>query len=169
MRHLIFTTIACILFATTYAQGNKSVFLEFGGNGLGLSANFDSRFKKSEKGFGYRVGIGCIPGTNSSADIIYPSTPFFLTIPVGINYLVGKAPHYFESGLGLTYMYTSGTMTSDFWGYEEDVSGSYAAFVPSIAYRHAKAGKAFQYRIIISPVISNGAVFWGGLSVGYQF
>lgn len=169
MKQLILSTIACALLLTTHAQGNKSVFLEFGGNGLGFSANFDSRFKNSEKGFGYRVGIGFIPPTKSAADIIYPSTPSFLTIPVGVNHLAGKAPHYFESGLGVTYMYTSGTMTSEFWGYEEDVSGSYFAFVPSIGYRHARTGKAFQYRILISPVISEGAMFWAGLSVGYQF
>jgi hypothetical protein len=170
MKQLILTTITCILLTTVYAQANKSVFLEIGGNGMAFSANFDSRFTKSEKGFGYRVGVGGIPATNSNVDILYPSTPFVLSVPVAINHLAGKAPNYFESGLGFTYMYTSGTISSDFWGYEEDITGSYAAFVPSIGYRHAKAGKAFQYRVILSPVFAKGGTtFWGGFSAGYKF
>lgn len=163
MKQFILVTILCELIATTYAQGNKSVFLELGGNGGIISANFDSRFKKSEKGLGYRVGIGLIPGINDA--II--GTPTFVTVPVGINYLVGKAPNYFESGLGFTYLHTSGS--GSFLGMEDDMSGSYTAFVPSIGYRHAKAGKGIQYRLFISPVISAGTAFWAGISVGHHF
>ncbi len=169
----IVSTIAIVLISinTVLAQGNKSVFLELGGNGIGFSLNFDSRFTKSEKGFGFRAGIGFFPAINEGdADIIAPSTPSLLSIPIGINHLAGNAPHYFESGLGITYVHVSGKVSSDFWGYSEDVTGSAIAFVPSIGYRYAKPGKAFQGRIFISPVIgSGGASFWAGLSVGYKF
>jgi len=155
---------------TIFAQRNKSVFLELGGNGLGFSLNFDSRFKKSENGFGFRAGIGLVPAVNSNADILYPSTPSILTIPFAINHLAGNAPHYFESGLGITYGHVSGSISSEFWGYNEDVTGSAVVFMPSVGYRFAKTGKAFQGRIIISPLIgSGGASFWAGLSVGYKF
>lgn len=152
-------------------QDNKSVFFELGGNGLGFSANFDSRFSKAEKGFGFRAGIGFIPALNQGdADILFPSTPALLTIPFAINHLAGNAPNYFESALGLTYVHVSGTVSSDFWGYSEDVTGSAVAFVPSIGYRFARSGKGFQGRIFISPIIgSGGAAFWGGLSAGYKF
>jgi hypothetical protein len=167
----LITAIAIAIANAMFAQGNKSVFFEIGGNGLVFSANFDSRFTKSEKGFGFRIGIGFIPAINSGdADIFYPSTPSALTIPIGINHLAGNAPHYFESGLGITYVHVSGKVSSDFWGYSEDVTGSAIGFVPSIGYRYAKIGKAFQGRIFISPIISSGgASFWGGLSVGYKF
>ncbi len=146
-------------------ERSKSVFLELAGNGGGVSINFDSRFYKSEKGLGYRVGIGLIPPSVS----FFTSTPTIWTLPVGVNYLIGGGRHYFESGLGITYYYFSGT-TSDFWGINENDKGSGILFFPSAGYRYAPPGKAFQGRIFASPVInSEGANFWWGLSVGIKF
>lgn len=161
----------CCAVSCISAQGNKSLFLEFGGNGIGFSLNFDSRFNKVENGLGMRAGIGVIPAINTGdADILIPSTPTILTIPVAINHLAGKAPNYFESGLGLTYAYVSGNVSSDFWGYDEEVKGGVLLFVPSVGYRYANTGKGFQVRVIISPLISSaGAAFWGGFSVGLKF
>ena len=160
-----------LLGSSIFSQGNKSVFFELGGNGLGFSINYDARFSKSENGFGFRAGIGYFPAVNTGdADIFVPSTPSMLTIPVGINHLAGKAPHYFESGLGITYVNISGSFSSDFWGYSEDASGSAVGFIPSIGYRYAKAGKGFQGRAVISPIIgSGGFAFWLGLSAGIKF
>ena len=172
MKNIFLITATTLTFTSAInAQGNKSVFVELGGNGLVVSANFDSRFTNSEKGFGFRVGIGLIPAINAGdADIFFPSTPSALTIPIGVNHLAGNAPHYFESGLGLTYVHVSGTVSSKFWGYSEDVTGSAVGFVPSVGYRYAKEGKAFQGRIFLSPVISSGgASFWAGVSAGYKF
>ena len=36
----------------------KNVFLEVGGAGLAISANYDTRFHKERNGWGYRVGVG---------------------------------------------------------------------------------------------------------------
>lgn len=155
--------LSCTLTASN-AQANKSVFFEIGGNGLGFSANFDSRFTKSEKGFGFRAGVGFIP----PIDAIIVATPSMLTVPLGVNHLAGKGPNYFESGIGITYVHISGDI--DFWGVTEDTKGSVVAFVPSIAYRHARTGKAGQWRAVLSPVFVNGTVaFWAGISIGYKF
>lgn len=153
------------------AQSNKSVFFELGGNGLGLSLNFESRLAKSEKGFGLRGGIGLIPAINAGdADILIPSSPAVLTIPISINHLAGKAPSYLETGLGVTYAYTNGTFSSDFWGYSEKVQQGIFLLIPSVGYRYAKTGKGFMGRIVISPIIGSGGVtFWAGLSAGYKF
>jgi hypothetical protein len=172
MKKILLSAIACLSFVTTiHAQANKSVFLELGGNGGFLSVNFDSRFSKTEKGLGYRAGVGFIPALNTgNADFFFPSTPSILTVPFGINHLAGKAPNYFESGFGITYAYTSGDISSDFWGYSVDVSGSIWNFVPSIGYRYANTGKGFQFRACISPIINKGdAMFWAGVSAGYKF
>ena len=143
----------------------KSFFLELAGNGGFVSVNFDSRFKKSEKGPGYRVGFGLIPPSVS----FFISTPTIWTVPIGVNYLIGGGRHYFEPGLGVTYFFFSGT-TSDFWGINEKDKGSGILFVPSAGYRYAPPGKAFQGRIFVSPVInSEGANFWWGLSTGIKF
>ena len=171
MKQLFFITALLLAFdQPDFAQGNKSVFFELGGNGLFLSANFDSRFTKKENGFGFRAGIGFVPAFNGDG-LIFPQTPAFLTIPIGVNHLLGRGPHYLESGLGFTYIYTSGTITYDFWGYSEDVSGSAIGFIPSIGYRYAQIGPGrFQGRIFVCPAIgSGGVVLFGGLSAGFKF
>lgn len=168
---LIITIIALIISNAIHSQGNKSVFFELGGNGLGFSANFDSRFAKAENGFGYRVGIGFFPAVDEgSADVLIPSTPAMLTIPVGINYVTGTGRHHLEAGIGATYVHMSGTISSDFWGFSDNVNGGGVGFVPSIGYRSGKVGKGLQFRAVISPVIgSGGTVFWAGVSFGYKF
>ena len=164
MKKLIAIAILSCTLSAAKAQANKSVFFEIGGNGLGFSANFDSRFTKSEKGFGFRAGVGFIPPVNA----IVVATPSMLTVPLGVNHLAGNAPNYFESGIGITYVHISGDI--NFLGDHEDATGSVIAFVPSIAYRHARTGKAAQWRAVISPLLVNGTVaFWAGISIGYKF
>ncbi|MFM7839155.1 MAG: hypothetical protein ACKO6K_06275 [Chitinophagaceae bacterium] len=143
------------------AQSNQSVFIELGANGMGLSANYDARFSKSEKGLGFRVVVGFVPGL----DLIFIQSSSFLTIPFGLNYLIGKAPHYVEAGLGSTYV--NGVSIKAF-GSETDKKNAFG-MVPSVGYRYASAGKGVQFRIVVSPFIgSGGAAFYGGLSLGFQ-
>ena len=147
------------------AQKSKSVFLEVGGNGGLGSVNFDSRLNTTEKGLGYRVGLGFIPRTYSFLD----SRPAVWTIPVGLNHLIGGHRHYLETGLGLTYYFFKGT-TSGVWGIRENDNGSGILFIPSVGYRYAPDGKAFQGRLVVSPPISSSGVsFYWGFSVGYKF
>jgi hypothetical protein len=157
MRKILSFTAFLLMSHFIFAQ-TRSLFLEFGGNGCGLSANFDSRFGKKENGFGYRVGIGFAPGFGKVADDVV-SLPVDFTIPIGINHLAGKGPHYFESGLGLTFI--SGS---------EVGSGNQLFFIPSIGYRYAKIGKGFQGRIVTTPLIGSGGIeFYLGASVGFKF
>jgi hypothetical protein len=165
MKKLIAIAILSCTLSASMAQANKSVFFEVGGNGLGFSANFDSRFTKSEKGFGFRAGVGFIP----PIDAIIFATPFILTVPLAINHLAGNGANYFESGIGVTYVHSSKGVA--FFDDElDDAAISTIAIVPSIAYRHAKTGKAAQWRAVISPLLVDGTVaFWAGISIGYKF
>ncbi len=140
----------------TFAQGNKSVFLEIFGNGIGFSANYDMRFAKKENGFGFRAGIGIYPETfvNSS----------FITLPIGINHLAGKAPHHLETGLGVTFI--PGGIEA--FG-EDEIAVNGIMFVPSIGYRYARKTRGFQGRIFFSPWIGEDFVAVGGFSLGYKF
>jgi hypothetical protein len=161
MKKLLFIIAITLFSINTFAQGNKSVFLEFGGNGLFISANYDARFNKTEKGLGYRVGVGFFPGF----DIGILSYSSFFTIPVGLNYLAGHAPHYFEGGLGATYF----TGDFKFLGSDE-VRARTVLVVPTAGYRYAPSGHAFQGRIFAGTFIGSGeAVLYGGLSVGFKF
>ena len=71
----------------------QNVFVEMGGQGLLLTANYDSRFGNRRDGLGGRVGIGytAVNSDNSAT-----------TIPLSLNYLLGKNNKFFEIGLGAT-------------------------------------------------------------------
>jgi len=138
------------------AQGNKSVFVEFFGNGLGISANFDCRFSKKENGLGFRAGIGYMPPTFFSNG--------FATFPIGINHLLGKGPHYLESGIGVTII----PGVTVFGDNEFRTSG--IIYMPSLGYRYARNVKGFQGRIFASPMVAEGEFqFFYGLSGGFKF
>ncbi len=124
----------------------KSGFIEYGGNGLIASINYDARFLKTQDGFGYRIGLGAV-----LTDVFRARAG--LTIPIGLNYLAGKKSHFFESGLGLTI----------------DVDAGEVIFVPSIGYRYQPLHNGFTFRIFASPLIRHSSIFWAGLSFGYKF
>jgi hypothetical protein len=72
---------------------HQSVFVELGGSGLAYSFNYDFRFDDSRMdSWGMRVGVG---GYNIDGDSFY-------SLPVLVNRLYGKGPHYFEVGAGVT-------------------------------------------------------------------
>lgn len=167
MKKILILLISTLLITrASMAQNNQSVFFELGGNGIGLSVNYDVRFKKTEeKGFGFRAGLGYFPAINGG----FIATPNIYTVPVAVNYLAGKAPHYFETGMGVTYGYFSGTASQLFLN--SHFSGSFFAFIPNVAYRYAPSGKAFQARLSISPFVAanGGAALYGGISFGFKF
>ncbi len=130
----------------------SNLFLELGANGGIFSINYDTRFAKSEKGIGGRIGIGIIP----SVDIVIAKTSSILTIPIALNYLAGKAPNYWEFGAGSTIV--SG-----------NTKASGVAFVPSIGYRYQPAHKGFTGRVVFSPFIGQGGILLrGGFSLGIR-
>ncbi|CAN5804000.1 hypothetical protein BH10BAC2_BH10BAC2_41330 [soil metagenome] len=137
------------------AKAAKSVFLEIGANGVTFSANFDTRFSKKQGGLGMRLGLGFFGGSGAGV----------LTVPVGLNYLAGKAPNFFEAGMGYTYA----KLTSS----DEFFSGDGGLLFPSVGYRYQAIGKGIVARIVISPAINLGVdggwLFFGGVSIGYKF
>ncbi len=149
--------IVCLLSATMLlqAQGNKAVYGELGGNGLVFSANYDARFSKNENGFGFRAGIGLATGIDVT----------IITFPVALNYLVGKAPHHLELGMGATYI--SATVNL----FDSNETGGGFVYLPTVGYRYAKEKKGFVGRIYVGPIIIGGQAFfpWGGISAGIKF
>ena len=119
-----------------------------------FTANFDIRFH-GQKGFGAHAGFGLL-GSGGGGTI--------LILPVGLNYLYGKAPHYVEAGAGTTILTIA---NNKYFG------DAVAEFVPSAAYRYQPAANGISIRIFISPWVvfqgGFGAIFAGGLGVGYKF
>lgn len=154
---LVFVLISttCGLFGQDDFKQND-IYLEAGGNGLFASLNYERQLTKLP-GLGVRVGVG-----------FYTENAFFLTIPVGINYLFKlKKPNAFiDAGLGVTWANIDGKL---FGSYKSSNTRSFVNFMPSIGYRRHTAND-LMYRLSITPVINkNTFVPWLGLSIGKRF
>jgi len=172
MRKLLLVAIGLILInQPLYAQegkiANKVVYAELLGPGGLMSANFDSRFKSSERlGFGYRLGVGAIPifhevlgdyideyGKLRGCDCSYTVT--HVTFPVGLNYIIGKpsSNKTFEIGGGITFL-------------TDDDNVGFLTFM----YRTMPVNGGFSFRIGFTPILSEGKWnTYGAIGFGYAF
>ena len=72
------------------SRRGQAVFVELLGPGGIFSANYDTRFTSKPGGIGIRTGISYTKIEDAS----------IFTLPVQMNYLLGKDEKYFEIGLG---------------------------------------------------------------------
>ena len=157
LNYLVLTFLMSVFFvSTSRAQGaqvpNNTIFAELGGPGL-VSFNFDKRFSNRPDGFGGRIGLGGF----SIEDVS------FLSIPIGLNYLLGKdGKNYFELGAGFTYL-TAGSNDGGF------MSSSFGHL--NFGYRYQPKDGGFNFRASINPIFGSGGFypFYGGVSLGYTF
>lgn len=135
-----------------------------------FSINFDSRFAKKDNGLGYRIGVGALPlgifGESCNSGMQ-------LSVPIGLNYLIGKKNHLLEIGGGGNWAVISATkiycpnLKPAFFS---DETGSYGFL--SIGYRYQPfQKKGITCRAFISPLFQKGfsPKLWGGISAGYRF
>lgn len=140
---------------TDVVKRAQNVFVEIGAQGLLFTANYDTRFGKSRKGLGGRIGIGALSADGST----------LVTVPVSLNYLLGDGKNFFEIGLGATY----GKLSSDqdsFFGSGDQVIGTMA-----FMYRLQPETSGFSFRGGFTPVFSSEVFlpYYAGLSLGYTF
>ncbi|GGF37513.1 hypothetical protein [Echinicola rosea] len=163
MKKILLIGIGLLMAAYVSAQERKSpkaenVFAEFGGPGL-FTFNYDTRFKGNSRGLGARVGIGYI-GTDGY---------HLVSIPVGLNFLMGNEEEgkYFEVGLNGTY-----TSSSDNWYEdEEDPDGSHVLGSLVFGYRKQPGEGGFTFRTGLSPYFGKDYFFpfVPYVSFGYAF
>jgi hypothetical protein len=147
--------------AKSQAQSAKAAYAEIGGPGV-VSANFDLRFSKREDGLGGRIGVG---GFSVKEAFTETRTSVF-TVPVGINYLLGKdGKNYFELGAGFTYLGASSKNEFD----SENFSSSFGNL--TLGYRLAPTKGGFMFKAEITPIFGNGFFipYWAGVGFGYKF
>ncbi|MBC7915957.1 MAG: hypothetical protein H7Y07_17745 [Pyrinomonadaceae bacterium] len=152
----------------------RNIFIELGGPGLIYSANFDTRFSKKRNGLGGRIGAGFI---NADSESIF-------TLPVGLNYLLGKSKHLFEIGLGATYVsfntgrpnrnsYTDPYGNTTYYGESTDFNGitdNGALGTMTFGYRLQPLSSGFSFRGQFNTLFGYGSFIpYGGLSLGYTF
>lgn len=148
-----------ILMATQLKAQEKSfkkttLYGEIGGNGLGLSVNYE-RQMGTKPGLGLLVGIG-LAGNK-------PSMVF------GAKYLIDFGNHksFLETGIGITladreYM---GAKTNS----QTNQNPYTPVFIPSVGYRHhTKYG--LMWRVNYTPVFSKykSLALYPGISVGWR-
>ncbi|BAU53171.1 hypothetical protein [Mucilaginibacter gotjawali] len=137
----------------------QNVYIELGGPGLLFSANYDTRFSQHRDGLGGRIGLGFIASGGASV----------VTVPVQLNYLLGKSDKYFEIGLGATYAsFNSG---SDFLSLNTNpVTANTVLGTMTFGYRYQPVDGGFNFRASFNPIFdSSNFVPYFGLSFGYTF
>ena len=154
---MFFSLLFCL---NANAQNAKVAYAELGGPGL-VSANFDMRFSQQEDGLGGRIGIG-----GFSINDTYDGKVSLITVPVGLNYLIGKdGKNYFEVGAGYTYINLGSKVESSSSNFESSFGNL------TLGYRLAPANGGFMFKAQITPIF-NKNLFWpyfGGIGFGYKF
>ncbi len=121
-----------------------SLFIEFGGNGLLYSLNFDQRVSDAAS---IRVGGNYFP--------IFSGYAVVFVIP---TFLVGKGQDKIELGAGSLY------------GIARDLSEIEVQFTGVIGYRHYNEAYGSIIRVALTPFwTADGIHIWGGISVGWAF
>lgn len=137
----------------------EAIYLEGLGAGIFYSFNYDWRFKDQAKGLGAKAGLGytAIDGVSVA------------TIPIAVNYLIGKKRNFLELGLGTTVILLSSNnstaATSD-----PRVSGTGLMFNGIVGYRRvSKSG--FLLRAGLTPFFTSDTedLLSPQISIGYAF
>jgi hypothetical protein len=159
MKQLILLIIITTFVATSFGQTTfkkNDIYPEAGGNGLFASLNYERQLTK-QPGFGIRLGVG-----------FYSENAFYLTIPVGIDYLfkLKSDKSFIDAGLGATWTRIDGNLFGDSKNSNGD---NFVNFIPSIGYRRHTT-QNLMWRISLTPVVNKyGFVPWLGLSIGKRF
>ncbi len=136
----------------TLEQSNlraSNIFVELGGSSIIFSINGDMRFEKKLNGLGARIGIGYVSSGGESV----------LTVPVLMNYLLGKNGKYFEIGAGAVFSNTG------LFGPDNSIYGTL-----NFGYRRQPLYGGFLFRTGLAPVFdSKNFIPLPYLSFGYAF
>lgn len=176
MKKIIFTLFILIglsgnaQFKFAELKPRKNIFVELGGNGMAFNVTYETRTHTSSDGFGIKVGAG---GFSSSFENIF-------TFPVQANWLLSSDnKHFFEAGIGATYLYYE---DKNYWGwsgytpYPADVvnltidnkNSVYGTL--TLGYRNQPAKGGLTWGAAITPHFNQNGFWpiWFGFKFGYS-
>ena len=135
------------------SRRGHAIYGEALGPGIFYSMNYDVRFKEELRGIGARVGVS----------YINVGGPSVTSVPVGINYILGKSKHNLELGIGATFL------QGDF-GFVP-VSGSTVIGNMSFVYRFIPPEGGFNFRAGFTPIFNSNFFWpwWSTIGIGYTF
>lgn len=134
----------------------QAVYGELFGRGLLFSANYDRRFNKRTDGLGFSGGMGYLSIDGVS----------IFTIPVSINYLLGKKGKFFELGAGASYFTVDVSDVN-----KASSSGSTVIGTTTIGYRSQPENGGFMFRAGFNQFYKNNNFipYYPYISFGYSF
>ena len=112
----------------------QAVYFQLGGAGPILSVMYDRRLTKRLNGIGFAAGVGFWAETGVT----------ILSVPVQLNYLLGRQNHFIEFGGGTTFV----TAAESFF----DSNGSGFIHHLNVGYRHQPTRGGFFFRGGFSPL-----------------
>ena len=119
-------------------------------------------------GWGLRAGIGgaSLDGTD---DLGNSASVDIISFPLAVNYLVGKKRSSFETGFGITPLYTAVDAKIDNGLFSGD--GLTVVGFLTAGYRFQPIKRGVAFRVAWTPAVSSGGFSpaWFGLSLGYSF
>jgi len=144
-----------------FPQSNpNSIYLEFLGNGMLYSINYDRMVAYN---FGGKIGLSYL----SFHKGLYFEGIKTVIFPISVNYFIGEGSSKLELGAGITLV--NGTYNS----WQLDHSWGIVFNFLNIGFRYQPTNGGFMFRIFYSPMYvsfgSGGYHHWGGLSFGQSF
>jgi hypothetical protein len=144
---------------STEPEGERAqtAFFEIGGPGLALTLNYDMRFGHKRTGLGFRAGAGYFATDGNNV----------FSVPIQINYLLGKGNSLIELGGGTTFLNSHGNSNGKTFIFDR-ITGFIGT--ATIGYRYQPQERGINLRIGFVPIFCDeGIIAAGGVSIGYTF
>jgi len=137
----------------------QAVFIELLGNSPLMTLNYDRMLKRHHNdGFGVRAGFGL----GEYIDSDFAQMPNYLSIPIGVTYIIGPKRHALEAGVGYTAQFLSSPIP------EKLPSRSSANL--NLGYRFQPLRDGLLFRIYWAPYYRRQVLTgWAGVSFGFSF
>lgn len=151
----------------------QSLFLELGGSGCTISANYEYRFNRDRtSGPGLKFGVGYV-----SIDLFGESS--VLSVPLEFNYLYGENTTIAaEAGFSLVYLHLRDETAG--WLYDTnsvETQDAIVSYIP-IGIRLKPKEQGLMFRFNVGPLINfsnpnlwseNSVDYFLGIGIGYTF
>lgn len=144
----------------------KAFYVEGLGSGLGVSLNYDTRFKPGLSGLGLRVGVGGLDVSSSAGSID------IITLPVLVNYVAGNSRASFEAGVGVTLIHATAIGISTLPGDNAIEKGTGVAGSANFGLRVQPKRNGVHFRLYWSPFVTSDRfeprIFGASLGFGFR-
>ncbi|WP_018362235.1 outer membrane beta-barrel protein [Hoylesella nanceiensis] len=176
-RNILLLLFSLLAFCNLQAQTKQQVYVELLGASTTVGVHYDSRFGKNSH-WGFRAGLAFTSTDNQDFMECDPLKTRGVTLPVGINYLIGKNKHFAELGLGVSFGSYQCTLRKEEKLFKKNLTGSFLFLDMGYRYQPAKGvsvrlglnpGLALNYKETAredNNTINRSAVIYPYLSIG---